>query len=117
MATANEENRMMRYNEPKAYVWCIIISRQAQSRVTWPSQLGKKYRKKIKAVTFPENLRLLFEALGTSRSDEHTGGGGRKCELWKLRQEVIISSDDLVFPRIVISVRTNFHFYIYDRRI
>ena len=98
---------------------CGVLSFPDKHKVELRALLNwaKKYRKKIKAGAFPENLRLLFEALEASRSDEHTGGGRRQCELWKLRQEVIISSDDLVFPRIVTSVRTNFHFYIYDRRI
>lgn len=55
---------------------CGVLSFPDKHKVELRGLLNwaKKYRKKIKAVTFPENLRLLFEALGTSRSDEHTVG-------------------------------------------
>ena len=55
---------------------CGVLSFPDKHKVELRGLLNwaKKYRKKIKAVTSLEKLRLLFEALGTSRSDEHTGG-------------------------------------------
>lgn len=56
---------------------CGVLSFPDKHKVELRGLLNwaKKYRKKIKAGAFPENLRLLFEALEASRSDEHTGGG------------------------------------------
>ena len=79
MATTNEENWMMRYNEPKAYV-AVYYPFPDKHKVEFRGLLNwaKFTRKKIKACTLPEKQRLVFETLEASRSDEHTGEEGRK---------------------------------------
>lgn len=75
MATKNEENWMMHYNELKAYVaehHHFPDKHKVESRglLNW----AKYNRKKIKAGTLPEDQRILFQSLEASRSSEHTGG-------------------------------------------
>lgn len=71
MATKNEDNWMMHYNELKAYV---AVHHHFPVRHTTLNNWVRYQRKRIKAGTLPEDLRLLFEDLAASRSTEHTGG-------------------------------------------
>lgn len=75
MATTNEENWMMRYNEPKAYV-AVCYHFPDKQNVEFRGLLNwaKYSRKKNKACTLPEKQRLLFEALEATRSDKHNVG-------------------------------------------
>lgn len=79
MATKNEENWMMHYNELKAYV---VVNHHFpdKHKVEFRGLLNwaKYTRKKIKAGTLQEGQRLLFEELEASRSKEHTGGRRKK---------------------------------------
>ena len=75
MATKNENNWMMHYNELKAYV---AVHHHFPVRHTTLNNWVRYQRKRIKAGTLPEDLRLLFEDLAASRSTEHTGGGGKQ---------------------------------------
>ena len=80
MATKNEENWMMHYNELKAYV-AVHHHFPDKHKVEFRGLLNwaKYTRKKIKAETLPEEQRLLFEELAASRNlDEHTGGRRKK---------------------------------------
>ena len=76
----NEDNRMMHYNELKAYVAVhhhFPDKHKVESRglLNW----AKYTRKKIKAGTLPDEQRLLFEELAATRHlDEHTGGRRKK---------------------------------------
>ena len=72
MATKNEENWMMYYNELKAYV---AEHHHFPVRHTTLNNWIRYQRKRIKAGTLSEKLCLLFEELAASRHlDEHTGG-------------------------------------------
>lgn len=81
MATKNEENWMMHYNEFKTYV-AVLHHFPDKHKVEFRGLLNwaKYTRKKIKAGTLPEVQRLLFEELAASRSIEHTGGRRMKDE-------------------------------------
>ena len=61
MATTNEKNWMMRYNELKAYV-AVCYHFPDKHKVGFRGLLNwaKYTRKKIKAYTLPEKQRLLF---------------------------------------------------------
>lgn len=72
MATKNENNWMMHYNELKAYV---AVHHHFPVRHTTLNNWIRYQRKRIKAGTLPEELCLLFKELAASRHlDEHTGG-------------------------------------------
>lgn len=75
MATKNEENWMMHYNELKAYV-AVHHHFPDKHKVEFRGLLNwaKYTRKKINAGTSPEVQRLLFEELEASRSTEYTWG-------------------------------------------
>ena len=76
MATKNEENWMMHYNELKAYV---AVHHHFPVRHTTLNNWIRYQRKRIKAGALPEEQRLLFEELAASRHlDEHTGGRRKK---------------------------------------
>ena len=76
MATKNENNWMMHYNELKAYV-AVHHHFPDKQKVEFRGLLNwaKYTRKKIKAGDLTAVQRLLFEELAASRHlDEHTGG-------------------------------------------
>lgn len=87
MATKNEENWMMHYNELKAYVE-VHHHFPDKHKVEFRGLLNwaKYVRKKIKAGTLPEEQRQLFEELATSRHlNKHTGGRRKKLEYGQIR--------------------------------
>lgn len=76
MATKNDENWMMHYNELKAYV---AVHHHFPVRHTTLNNWIRYQRKRIKAGTLPEEQKRLFEELAASRwMEEHTGGRKKK---------------------------------------
>ena len=87
MATKNEDNWMMHYNELKAYVEVHHHFPDKHKVEFRGLQNWAKYtRKKIKAGTLPEEQRLLFEELEAS---EHTGGRRKTYSIPLLGREEI----------------------------
>lgn len=84
MATKNEDNWMMYYNELKTYV-AVHHYFPDKHKVEFRGLLNwaKYTRKKIKVGTLPEEQRQLFEELEASRSLEHTGGRRKKMMIDK----------------------------------
>lgn len=85
MASKNDDKWLTNYEALKAYIperGHLPAKHVVENRalLSW----AKYQRKKIKEGTLDEEKREMFESLLATRSNEHTGGGGRNhnIDIW-----------------------------------